>query len=74
MHVKSENKKLLLRGLTKKNCELYGVIGRRAFHIFDKTHLTWICSSKVLGYQYLDKNIDYDCDTEDEERAMSKAS
>ena len=30
-----------------------GVVGRRAFHIFDKTNRTWITNSKELGYQKL---------------------
>ena len=39
-----------MNNLTKKNCELVGIVGRKAFHIFDKTHRTWICSSRALGY------------------------
>jgi hypothetical protein len=67
IHVQSEKKRQLLRGLTKQHCELYGVVGRRAFHIFDKTHMTWICSSKALGYQMLSQ-LSRDPDTEDENK------
>ena len=49
-HVHSEEKRELLKSLARKRCSLLGVVGRRAFHIFDATHRTWICSSKELGY------------------------
>lgn len=48
-HVHSEQKRQHLRGLAGESCELIGVVGRRAFHVFDKRHMTWICSSKDLG-------------------------
>ena len=73
IHVNSEKKRQLLRGLTKRHCELYGVVGRRAFHIFDKTHKTWICSSKALGYQLLSSTADKDADTDDERIQASSA-
>ena len=51
-NVTEEKKQLLLR-LSLQRCQLIGIVGRRAFHIFDKTHKTWICSSKKLGYKHL---------------------
>jgi len=36
-----------------KNCDLVGIVGRRAFHVFDRTNLKWVCSSRALGYQTL---------------------
>ena len=44
-----------------------GIIGRRAFHIFDKTHRTWITSTKKLGYQKLAK-ISQDDDSDKEKK------
>ena len=35
--------------LRSKNRELIGVVGRQAFHIFDKTNLTWISHTEMLG-------------------------
>lgn len=52
-HVKSVKNRTLLKDLSQQKCELYGIIGRRAFHIFDKTHMVWICNSKKLGYIHL---------------------
>ena len=40
----------LITGLKNRKCELIGVIGRHAFHIFDKTHATWISHNEELGY------------------------
>ena len=48
------------------HCELYGVVGRRAFHIFDKTHMTWVCCSKLLGYQRQAQGMEIDTDTDEE--------
>lgn len=73
IHVRSEKKRQLLRGLTKQHCELIGVVGRRAFHIFDKTHMTWICSSKALGYQMLSNLANPDPDTDDENKKSAPA-
>ena len=52
-HVSSEIKKMLLRDCKKKRCDLIGIMGTKALHIFDKTHMTWICSSTKLGYEIL---------------------
>lgn len=35
--------------------DLIGVVGREAFHIFNKSDRTWVCSRKELGYQMLFK-------------------
>jgi hypothetical protein len=52
-HVTNETKKRLLRDCMIKRCDLIGVVGRKAFHVFDKTYMTWICSSANLGYEKL---------------------
>ena len=52
LHVTEDKKQLLLK-LSLQRCQLIGIVGRRAFHIFDKTHRTWICSSRALGYKHL---------------------
>jgi len=49
-HVPNMDKQRLLKDLKKKRCELLGVVGRRAFHIFDSTHRIWITNSLELGY------------------------
>ena len=49
IHVKPD-KRELLKDCRRKHSELIGVVGRKAFHIFDKTAMTWICSSEALGY------------------------
>jgi hypothetical protein len=36
-----------------KRCDLIGIKGRKALHIFDKTYMTWICSSTKLGFETL---------------------
>lgn len=36
-----------------KLCDLIGIMGRKALHIFDKTYMIWICSSTKLGYETL---------------------
>lgn len=56
--VESPAKRALLKDLTRKRCELVGVVGRNAFHIFDKTNRTWICSSKAHGYIRLFESSD----------------
>lgn len=48
-HVSPE-KQAILRDCRRKRSELIGVVGRIAFHIFDKSAMTWICSSESLGY------------------------
>lgn len=68
MYVDSEEKRQLLLGLSRQKCQLMGIVGRRAFHIFDKTHRTWITSTKKLGYQKLAKiSQDEDSDKEKKE-------
>lgn len=52
-YVKDISKRNLLKDYSKRNCDLIGIVGRKAFHIFDKTHRTWICSSKNLAYEKL---------------------
>ena len=32
---------------------MVGVVGRRAFHIFDKIKCRWICSTRTLAYEKL---------------------
>lgn len=32
-------------------------MGRYALHIFDKTHRSWICSCKELGYESLAEGL-----------------
>ena len=59
-HVSSEIKKMLLRDCKKKRCDLIGIVGRKALHIFDKTYMTWICSSAKLGYETLLPTADSD--------------
>ena len=59
-------KTMLLDPVIKRKCELIGVLGRRCFHLFDKTHLTWVCSVKQLGYEKLTEDLRNDTDTEDE--------
>jgi len=49
--VKCPVKANLLRDFRRARCNLVGVVGRKAFHIFDLTHMTWICSSNSLGYE-----------------------
>ena len=49
-HVGSTHKQQLLKDLKRQRCELIGIVGRRAFHIFDKTNRTWISNSLALGY------------------------
>ena len=71
-HVDSEEKRQQLRDLSRKKCHLMGIVGRRAFHIFDKTHRTWICSTKKLGYQKLAK-ISQDKDSDGEELTKKKS-
>jgi hypothetical protein len=50
---------------------MFGVVGRRAFHIFDKTHMTWVCSSKALGYQRNAPDMQLDPETGEEEDSDS---
>jgi hypothetical protein len=52
-HVPDQQKCDLLIDLSKQKCELIGVVGRKAFHIFDKTNMTWIANIRALGYQEL---------------------
>jgi hypothetical protein len=53
MYIENVERQSILKDLLKKKCELIGVVGRNAFHIFDKTNLTWFCSIKALGYETL---------------------
>ena len=45
-----KSKIIELRELSKLKCELIGVVGRNAFHVFNKTNMSWIISSKELAY------------------------
>ena len=46
----TKDKLELINELKNKKCELIGVAGRHAFHVFDKTHNTWISHTESLGY------------------------
>ena len=53
-HGIAEKEKIDLIEDTKlRRCNLYGVIGRYAFHVFDRTNLTWITAADKLGYANL---------------------
>ena len=48
----AENKRNILRvENNKKNAELVGIVGRQAFHVFDKTTRSWVCSCPSLAYR-----------------------
>jgi hypothetical protein len=49
----SKEKSLFLTDKHRKKCDLVGVIGREAFHIFDKANMTWIAAIEELGYAKL---------------------
>ena len=40
----------------KSHQEFVGIVGRCAFHIFDKTNRQWVCSTKALAYEKLYKH------------------
>ena len=40
----------VIEHLKTNRCDLVGVMGRNAFHVFDKISMNWICSNKYLGY------------------------
>lgn len=63
----SKKKRDLLLDCKNKHCNLIGIVGRVAFHIFDETYMTWICSSEALGYEHLLPDVhesDWDYDDE----------
>ena len=43
------------------------MVGRKAFHIFDKMKMTWICASKELGYEQVKDLKDEEPSDDDEE-------
>lgn len=43
----------MLNELLKRRSEFVGIVGRHAFHIFDKNNRVWISSSADLGYESL---------------------
>jgi hypothetical protein len=42
-----------MKELIKRRSEFVGIVGRHAFHIFDKNNRVWISSSEDLGYESL---------------------
>ena len=39
-----------LRDFRTKGPQLIGAMGKKAFHLFDRVSLTWLCSLENLGY------------------------
>ena len=52
-HLDVQTKEKLLKELSKRKLELVGVVGRYAFHIFNKTNRCWVSSSEALAYSNL---------------------
>jgi hypothetical protein len=50
LYVPCQKKRDLLMDIRREKCDLVGVIGRHAFHIFDKTNRLWIANIEKLGY------------------------
>jgi hypothetical protein len=48
-------KQELLTDLSRSKPTLVGILGRHAFHIYNKTDRTWMCHIDALGYQALAK-------------------
>ncbi len=47
------NKEDLIISLKPGKCDLIGVMGRHALHVFDRSHRSWVFSSDLLGYETL---------------------
>ena len=72
-HVQDADKKeLLLNPVTRFRTKLIGIVGRRCFHLFDKTNMTWICSAKKLGYEKLSEGLKNDSATDSDDDDVPK--
>lgn len=58
-HIKDPARIALANDLKLKRGEFVGIVGRKAFHIFDKANRRWVASSQQLGYQTLFYEPDY---------------
>lgn len=47
----------LITSLRPGKCDLIGVMGRHALHVFDRLHRSWVYSSEDLGYETLFEEI-----------------
>lgn len=53
LHMNNLTKEDLITSLKPGKCDLVGVMGRRALHVFDRSHRAWVYSSDALGYETL---------------------
>lgn len=53
LHMNNLTKEDLITSLKPGKCDLIGVMGRHALHVFDRTHQSWVYSSDELGYETL---------------------